>query len=122
MADETQDRLARWLPGFQVLRQYKPDWLLHDFVAGIVPFVRRPISSNSIYAIWSPFYGKINTFNKIYYFDLSFGLGTGIYTMESNLKTANDPNSNTFETETYTPIQVKATTKFHVNKFTTCTI
>jgi hypothetical protein len=37
--------------------------------------------------------------------------------MESNLKTAKDKNTNTFDTETYTPIQLKATTKFHVNKF-----
>lgn len=36
MADATQNRLARWLPGFQVLRQYQVDWLPHDFVAGIV--------------------------------------------------------------------------------------
>jgi high affinity sulfate transporter 1 len=32
----TQNRLLRWLPGLRVLRQYKPDWLAHDLVAGIV--------------------------------------------------------------------------------------
>jgi MFS superfamily sulfate permease-like transporter len=36
VSDATQNRLARWLPGFQVLRQYKADWLPHDFAAGIV--------------------------------------------------------------------------------------
>jgi len=30
VADATQNQLARWLPGFQVLPQF------HDFVAGIV--------------------------------------------------------------------------------------
>lgn len=109
-----------WAVEWNYMQYSNVDNSTHDnveYVSSTVPFVRRPISSNSVYAIWSPFYGKINTFNKIYYFDLSFGIGTGIYTMESNLKTANDPNTNTFETETYTPIQLKATTKFHVNKF-----
>jgi MFS superfamily sulfate permease-like transporter len=36
VADATQNQLARWLPGFQFLRQYKAAWLFHDFVAGIV--------------------------------------------------------------------------------------
>jgi high affinity sulfate transporter 1 len=31
-----QNRLVRWLPGFDVFRNYRPDWLTHDFVAGIV--------------------------------------------------------------------------------------
>ena len=87
-----------------------------EFVAEVAPFVRRPLNSNSLFLIYSPFYGKINTFNQIYYFDVSFGLGTGTYNMESNLKTATDPTQNKFETETYTPVQVKATTKIHLNK------
>ena len=32
-------------------------------VGGVEPFVRRPLSSTSLFLIWSPFYGKINTFN-----------------------------------------------------------
>ena len=87
-----------------------------EYVAEVAPFVRRPLSTNSLFLIYSPFYGKINTFNKIFYFDVSFGLGTGIFTAESNLKTAEDKNSNKYATETYTPIQLKATTKFHLNK------
>ena len=31
-----QNRVLRWLPGFRVLREYKPDWLTHDIVAGVV--------------------------------------------------------------------------------------
>ncbi len=31
-----RDRLIRWLPGFQILRQYKAGWLPNDVVAGIV--------------------------------------------------------------------------------------
>lgn len=87
-----------------------------EFVNEVAPFVRRPISSNSLFLIYSPFYGKINTFNKIYYFDVSFGVGTGSFVAESNLKTATDPNRNEYSTETYTPVQLKATTKLHLNK------
>ena len=85
-------------------------------VAAVTPFVRRPLSSTSIFLIWSPFYGKINTFNKIYYFDWSFGVGTGVYQMESNLKTAELKDENRFDAETYTPLQLKTTLKFHINK------
>src|SRR5215475_4797866 len=35
-AKPTHNNLARWLPGLQVLRQYEVEWLLNDFVAGIV--------------------------------------------------------------------------------------
>ncbi len=85
-------------------------------VAGLAPFVRRPLSSTTVFAIWSPFYGKINTFNKIYYFDWSFGVGTGSYTMESNLETAQLASEDRFKTEDYTPLQLKTTFKFHINR------
>lgn len=81
-----------------------------------VPFIRRPLSSTSIFAIWTPFYGKINTFNNIYYFDFGFGVGTGSYQMESNLETAEDTTVNKYESESYTPVQLKATLQFHINK------
>jgi outer membrane beta-barrel protein len=87
-----------------------------ESVAGLAPFIRRPLSSSTIFAVWSPFYGKINTFNQIYYFDWSFGVGTGAYKMESNLETAELKTENRFEDENYTPIQLKTTFKFHINK------
>lgn len=85
-------------------------------VAGLAPFVRRPLSSTSIFAVWSPFYGKVNTFNKIFYFDWSFGVGTGQYSMESNLDTVELTSEDRFEEETYTPLQLKTTLKFHLNR------
>lgn len=86
-------------------------------VAGTEPFVRRPLSNTSVFAIWSPFYGKINTFNKIFYFDWYFGVGTGQFTTESNLDSVVDPSKpNQFKTETYTPIQLKTGVKVHLNR------
>lgn len=86
-------------------------------VAGTEPFIRRPLSNASIFAIWSPFYGKINTFNKIFYFDWYFGVGTGQFTTESNLDSVVDPSlPNQFKTETYTPVQFKTGVKVHLKK------
>src|SRR6478736_481798 len=31
-----QPGFARWLPGLRILRQYQPEWLKHDVVAGVV--------------------------------------------------------------------------------------
>ncbi len=81
------------------------------------PFIRRPLDITSLFIVWSPFYGKINTFNKIYYFDWSFGLGYGQMNAESNLDSVRNPGSpNTFDTETYNPIQLKTNLKFHINR------
>lgn len=87
-------------------------------VNGAEPFVIRPVSSASVFLIWSPFYGKINTFNEIYYFDWSFGVGTGQFNVESsldsNIDSPNEPN--VYKDETFLPVQFKTNVKFHVNK------
>ena len=86
-------------------------------VNGLEPFIRRPLTSTSLFVIWSPFYGKINTFNKIFYFDWYFGLGTGTYEMETNLEKVVNPGiASQFESETFTPIQLKSGLKFHINR------
>lgn len=108
-----------WAIEFNHIQYFNAENSAHDnveYVAQVVPFVRRPISTNSLFLIYSPFYGKINTFNKIFYFDMSFGVGTGSFVAESNLKTSQLKNTNRYETEHYTPIQLKATTKLHLNK------
>jgi hypothetical protein len=46
-------------------------------INGTEPFVRRVNGLMGVNLILSPFYGKINTFNKIIYFDWSFGVGLG---------------------------------------------
>lgn len=85
--------------------------------SGVVPFIRRPISSASIFLMWSPFYGKINTFNQIYYFDWAFGVGSGSYKTESNIDTAGLENvKDTYKAESYSPIQFKTNVKFHINE------
>lgn len=86
-------------------------------INGSVPFVRRFNSAYGLLAVWSPFYGKINTFNQIYYFDWSFGLGIGQVETESNATTAADPNrANEFSKDTYTAALMKTELKFHVSE------
>ena len=85
-------------------------------VAGLVPFIRRPVSTTGVFGIWSPFYGKINTFNKIYYFDWSFGFGIGSMNAESNLETAEIKDQDRFDSENFTTFMLKTTFKFHINR------
>jgi len=82
-----------------------------------VPFVRRLNSNMAVIALWSPFYGKINTFNKIYYFDWSFGAGVGKLDAESNATTVSNPTqAANFQEESYTSFIGKTKLKFHINK------
>jgi outer membrane beta-barrel protein len=84
---------------------------------GAVPFIRNIKSNYGAIAKWSPFYGKINTFNKIFYFDWSFGAGLGKLNTESNAKTAAIPSmANTYTNESYTSMISKTELTLHLNK------
>jgi len=86
-------------------------------INGADPFVRRFNSSVGAMAIWSPFYGKINTFNKIFYFDWSFGLGVAQVSSESNRETVTDTNlQSAYAKEKFTALAWKTNIKFHVNE------
>ena len=81
------------------------------------PFIRRLNSSYGANIIWSPFYGKINTFNQIFYFDWSFGAGIAQIDAESNLKSVKLGNVKTFfKNERYSGAVVKTNFKFHVTE------
>jgi outer membrane beta-barrel protein len=53
---------------------------------GTVPYYRKIDTYTGAMFMWSPFYSKINTFNKIFYFDWMFGLGA------ANIKTLDNRN------------------------------
>lgn len=81
------------------------------------PFIRRLNSTYGAIAIWSPFYGKINTFNQIFYFDWSFGAGLAKVNAESNMKTVVQGNvASNYEKETYTGAILKTKVKFHLKE------
>ncbi len=82
-----------------------------------VPFVRRLDSAYGAALIYSPFYGKINTFNKIYYFDWSFGAGYSKINANSNIKSVRIDNApNKYEKETYNGGVLKTKIKFHIKE------
>lgn len=81
------------------------------------PFVRRLNAATGALFLVSPFYGKINTFNKIYYFDWSFGLGFALLNAESNINSVTEVNApNNYESESFTALVYKTSFKFHVNR------
>lgn len=87
------------------------------FVNSVDPFIRRLNSTYGAMVIWSPFYGKINTFNQIFYFDWSFGAGYTQINAESNLKTARISSAvSKYEKEVYNGAALKTKLKFHLNQ------
>lgn len=84
---------------------------------GAIPFIRQTESNMGVLAKWSPFYGKINTFNKIFYFDWSFGLGVGKLNTKSNAASvANPAQANTYADEKYTTVIAKTGLSLHATK------
>jgi len=91
--------------------------LLLKIVGKATPFIRRPKSYVGINYLWVPFYGKINTFNKIIYLDWGFGAGLGSYKTESNAKTvAFTNNRDNFDKESYISAKFKTFFKINVNQ------
>ncbi len=85
-------------------------------VSNVEPFVRQFNSVTALEVLWTPFYGKVNTFNKIYYFDWGFGVGLAQIDAESNIDSvfvANQPT--TFASESLTGIVYKTDFKIHIN-------
>jgi outer membrane beta-barrel protein len=64
-------------------------------VSDTEPFIRNVTGSTGLNVIYSPFYGKVNTFNKIFYVDWYFGVGAGVINYEDNKDTVDDPDENT---------------------------
>ena len=86
-------------------------------INGSIPFIRNPLSNYGLIAKWAPFYGKINTFNKIFYFDWSFGLGVGKLNTKSNATTVSDEKkADTYNKESYTTIIGKTELTFYASK------
>lgn len=66
---------------------------------GAVPFYRKIDSYMGGMLMWSPFYSKINTFNKIFYYDWQFGLGVATISTKDNRTKFDVPPSNSLTSE-----------------------
>ncbi len=86
-------------------------------IANVSPFLRQPEQAIGATLLWTPFYGKINTFNKIFYFDWGFGLGAAMLDTTSNLKTAGSTTlKERFDDEDQISFVYKTDFKFHLNR------
>lgn len=76
----------------------------HDGVneQGAVAFYRKVDTAQSAMLMWSPFYSKINTFNKIFYFDWMFGAGVASVTTLDNRLQFEDTTDETLTSESNT--------------------
>ena len=66
------------------------------------PFYRKVVSMTHVNVIWSPFYGKFNTFDQIYYLDWYIGLGVAAITDKSNRNQFADIDNTSLTTESHT--------------------
>ncbi len=85
---------------------------------GTTPFRRIVDSYYGGMLLWSPFYSKINTFNKIVYMDWIFGLGYAQLKESNNkLRIQSGPSFEGVETlETHSGILWSAGMKFYINE------
>ena len=81
------------------------------------PLTRKLTSKLGGMLLWSPFYGKINTFNKIIYLDLYFGLGGGILVGEDNVDTVDDPTiRDIFTKRNYATLMGKIVLRVYISR------
>lgn len=70
---------------------------------GATAFYKKIDSATSAMLMWSPFYSKINTFNKIFYYDWLFGAGVAsITTLDNRLNFSGGSTSDDLTEETDT--------------------
>jgi outer membrane beta-barrel protein len=88
-----------------------------------VPFVRRFNSKLGATVLYSPFYGKINTFNRIIYFELIPGIGISNISAEQNKDDFDAANSlNRFVAESLFSFHWKIELRTYINDYLTAHI
>ncbi|MBT4792814.1 MAG: hypothetical protein HON90_14660 [Halobacteriovoraceae bacterium] len=81
------------------------------------PLIRKINAAKLIHINWIPFYGKINTFNKIFFFDWGLGLGFGQFDTSGNYETFDKKNlSITFKDEVDTGFNLRSFAKFYIGQ------
>lgn len=66
---------------------------------GTVPFYRKVDTFTGGMLMWSPFYSKINTFNKIFYYDWLFGVGAASINTKDNRRRFDDQSDSSLTSE-----------------------
>ena len=84
--------------------------------AGSRPFRRIVDNYYGGYLMWSPFYAKINTFNKILYFDWLLGVGAGKLVENNNKEEVAQKNNPQIQTVDHTAIMWETGFKLYITK------
>lgn len=66
--------------------------------------------------LWSPFYAKINTFNKVIYFDWIFGLGAARLADKNNRGKLINPTDDRLTDETHTALMWGTGPRFYISE------
>lgn len=91
--------------------------LRNEGSSGSVPFRRIVDGYYGGMLMWSPFYSKINTFNKIIYLDWMVGVGLAQLTESNNfIEFTSNPDSNVQTQLTHTGIMWDTALKFYINQ------
>ena len=94
--------------------------LLSAYDTEVKPLIRRIDSSQVFHINWIPFYGKINTFNKIYFFDWGVGIGYGQFNTAGNYETFFDDSvSLTLKEEVDSGFNFRSFVKFYTRSMLT---
>ncbi len=82
---------------------------------GTVPVYRKIDTATNIMLMWSPFYSKINTFNKIFYYDWMFGLGiSNATTLDNRNELIDIANKDTLIKESVSGIAWMTALRFYI--------
>jgi outer membrane beta-barrel protein len=91
--------------------------LVSAYDSSVKPLVSKVESAQILHINWVPFYGKLNTFNKIIFFDWGVGLGAGTFQTASNWQTFDDPTvALTFESASDSGFNFKTFFRFHLTE------
>jgi outer membrane beta-barrel protein len=80
-----------------------------------VPFFRKLDTTTSFLVWWSPFYGKLNTFNSIFYYDWMIGFGLAQATTIDNRNEFISISDRSLTSENVTGATWSTAMRFHVN-------
>ena len=81
-----------------------------------VPFFRKIDTSMNAMLVWSPFYSKINTFNKIFYYDWMFGAGiSSATTLDNRKEFSSGSDSSELTTESISGIAWMTAIRFYIS-------
>lgn len=85
------------------------------FSQGSVPFYRKIDTATTAMLMWAPFYSKINTFNKIFYYDWMFGLGgASVSTLDNRNAFPGGSDADTLTKETLNGIAWMTAFRFYI--------